>query len=141
MHSLGGRQCEILARVNGDIILSAAEGGSRSDYFDAKARADFDSTLSEDVVAKTVKAAIELLPGLKNAELIEHRGDLAAYAPGPAHVKPIVGRLPGWENGYFVTAGGLGIQLSVGLGEVMADLIVDGQVPFRARHMMEHLSP
>ncbi len=141
MYSLGCRNCEILARVNGDIILSGPEGGSRSDHFEGMARPDFNATLSADEVEKTVAAAIELLPDLKDAELIEHRGDLVAYAPGPTYVKPIMGRLPDWENAYFATAGGFGIHLSVGMGEIMADLIVDGRVPYHTKQMMEHLSP
>jgi glycine/D-amino acid oxidase-like deaminating enzyme len=141
MHSLGGRSCEILARVNGDIILSGPETGSRDDLFEGMARPDFDATLSADEVEKTLEAAIELLPDLKDAELIEHRGDLAAYAPGPTYVKPIIGRIPDWENGYFATAGGFGIHLSAGIGEVMADLIINGEVPYHAKQMMEHLRP
>jgi glycine/D-amino acid oxidase-like deaminating enzyme len=97
--------------------------------------------LSADYVDQTVEAAIELLPDLKDAELIEHRGDLAAYIPGPTYVKPILGRLPDWENGYFATAGGFGIHLSVGIGEIMADLIIDGEAPYHAKQMMERLSP
>jgi glycine oxidase len=141
MHSLGGRDCEILARVGGDIILSGPEGGTRADHFEGMARPDFDATLSADEVEKTVAAAIELLPDLKDAELIEHRGDLAAYALGPTYVKPILGRLPDWENCYFATAGGFGIHLSVGMGEIMADLIIDGKVPYHVKQMMEHICP
>jgi glycine/D-amino acid oxidase-like deaminating enzyme len=141
MHSLGSRDCEILARVNGDIILSGPESGSRDEQFEGAARPDFDATLSPDYVEQTVAAAIELLPDLKDAELIEHRGDLAAYIPGPTYVKPILGRLPDWGNAYFATAGGFGIHLSVGMGEIMADLIVDGQAPYHVKQMMEHIRP
>ena len=141
MHSLGGRSCEILARVNGDIILSGPERGSRDDQFEGMARPDFDATLSEDEVERTLEAAIELLPDLKDAELIEHRGDLAAYAPGPTYVKPILGRLPDWENGYFATAGGFGIHLSAGIGEIMADLVIGGEAPYHVKQMMEHIRP
>ena len=141
MHSLGGRSCEILARVNGDIILSGPESGSRSEQFEGMARPDFDATLSEDEVEKILEAAIDLLPSLKDAELIEHRGDVVAYAPGPTYVKPILGRLPDWENGYFATAGGFGIHLSVGMGEIMADLIINGEVPYHVKQMMEHIRP
>lgn len=143
MHSLGGRQCEILARVSGDIILSTTEGesGTRDDHFKKMARPDFDASLSEDILEPTLKAAIDLLPDLKDAELIEHRGDLVGYAPGPTYVKPLLGGLPGWDNGYFATAGGFGIQLSVGMGEIMADLIIDGQAPYFAKQMMERIRP
>ena len=46
------------------------------------------------------------------------------------------------ENGYVATRfGGMGINMSVGVGEVMADLIVDGDVSFAVKKMIEHLSP
>ena len=77
-----------------------------------------------------------------DAGLIEHRGDLLGCAPEPPYNKPVLGRLPDWENGYVATNfGGLGICLSPGVGQIMADLISDGEVPFRARQLMEQLSP
>jgi hypothetical protein len=86
---------------------------------------------------------MRLLPDLlEGAELVEHRGDLLAYGPEPYYHKPVMGRLPGVDNGYIATRfGALGIQMSVGAGEVMADLIADGKVPFRAKQMLEYLSP
>ncbi|MHC4744111.1 MAG: hypothetical protein ACYS8Z_19510, partial [Planctomycetota bacterium] len=57
------------------------------------------------------------------------------------YVKPIIGRIPDWENGYFATAGGFGIHLSAGIGEVMADLIINGEAPYHAKQMMEHIQP
>ncbi len=47
-----------------------------------------------------------------------------------------------WENGYIASRfGGMGIHMSVGAGEVMADLIVDSEVAFGVKKMIEHLSP
>jgi glycine/D-amino acid oxidase-like deaminating enzyme len=140
-HSLGGRHGEILSRVNGDIILSASEAGSGSEFFETMARPDFDATLSEGLVDRTLQAAIEMLPILKDAQFIEHRGDLLAYSPGPVYNKPALGRLPDWENGYIATEGSNGIHLSVGAGQILADLIVDGQVPCDAKQMLEHIRP
>jgi hypothetical protein len=31
--------------------------------------------------------------------------------------------------------------MSVGVGEIMAELIADGQVSYRVKNMMKHLSP
>jgi glycine/D-amino acid oxidase-like deaminating enzyme len=134
---------EILSRVNGDIILAGAGGRTQAEYFRSKARPDFDSSLSEEVKNMNIEAAMRLLPDLlEGAELVEHRGDLLAYGPEPYYHKPVMGRLPGVDNGYIATRfGALGIQMSVGAGEVMADLIADGKVPFRAKQMLEYLSP
>ncbi len=85
---------------------------------------------------------MKLLPDLlETAEFVEHRGDLLAYGPSPFYQKPVLGRLQGWGNGYIASRfGGMGINMSVGAGEVMADLIVDGEVPFGVKNMIEHLS-
>ena len=140
-HSLGGRRCEILSRINGDITLAASEDASRFDFFDGKVRSDLDATLSEDFVERTLEAAIEILPDLKDAQLIEHRGDLLAHGPSPLYNKPALGRLPDWENGYIATEASNGIHLSVGMGQVLADLIIDGHVSCDARQMLEHIRP
>ena len=140
-HSIGGRRCEILSRVNGDITVSGSEGASRFDFFDGKVRPDFDATLSEDAVENALEAAIEILPDLKDAELIEHRGDLLAHGPSPLYNKPALGRLPDWENAYMATEASNGIHLSVGMGQVLADLIIDGQVPCDIEQMLEHIRP
>lgn len=141
LHSLAGG-VEILAKVNGDIILATGEIESVEQYFTSKARPDFDAGLSEEVRSKNIEAALELLPELEHARLIEHRGDLLAYGAGPYYHKPVVGRFPRCKNGYIATAfGGMGIHLSAGVGEVMADLILEGDTPYRVQCLLEHLSP
>jgi glycine oxidase len=133
----------ILARVDGDVVLASAEAETQKEYFDLKTRTDFNTPLSEDVKMKNIEAAMDMLPGLlDDADLVEHRGDLLAYGPAPYYHKPVMGRLPGWENGYIATRyGAFGIVMSVGAGEIMADFILDGRVPFHAKQMMKHLSP
>jgi glycine oxidase len=141
LHSLAGG-VEILARVNGDIILATGEIQSVEHYFSSKARSDFDDSLSEDVKIKNIRAALEILPDLEQFKLIEHRGDLLAYGAEPYYHKPVMGRFPNWQNGYIATAfGGMGIHLSAGAGEVMADLIAEGHSPYRTQCLLEHLSP
>ena len=134
---------EILARVNGDIILAGAGGRTQAEYFRSKIKPDFDISLSEEIKNKNIEAAMRLLPDLlEGAELVEHRGDLLAYGPEPYYHKPVMGRLPGLDNGYIATRfGALGIQMSLGAGEVMADFIADGEAPARAKQMIEYLSP
>jgi glycine/D-amino acid oxidase-like deaminating enzyme len=140
-HSLGGRRVEILSRVNGDITLAGSEDASRFDFFDGKGRPDLDATLSENFVERTLETAIQILPDLKDAELIEHRGDLLAHGPSPLYNKPALGRLPDWENGYIATEASNGIHMSVGIGQVLADLVIDGEVPYHVKQMLDHLRP
>ena len=142
LHSLVGG-VEILARVSGDVVLATAEVDSISQYFESKFRPDFNARLSENIKIKNIEAAINLLPELlEDAELIEHRGDILSYGPDPIYQKPVIGPLPGWQNGYVATRfGGMGMVLSVGTGLIMADLIANNQVPYYARHLLDYLSP
>ena len=142
LHSLVGG-VEILARVSGDVVLATAEVDSVSQYFESKFRPDFNPRLSENIKIKNIETAINLLPELlEDAELIEHRGDILSYGPDPIYQKPVIGPLPGLQNGYVATRfGGMGMVLSVGTGLIMADMIANNQAPYYARHLLEHLSP
>lgn len=138
VHSVAHGHTTVVPLITGDVILA---GGVEGDPF-LHTRDDSYDALSEEVKARILKRAVEVLPGLEEARLIEHRGDLLAFTPGPNPHKPVMGRLPDWENGYVATNfGGMGICLSPGAGQIMADLISDGEVPFRARRLMEQLSP
>jgi len=138
VHSVAHGHSTIVPLITGDVVLA---GGGEGDPFLDK-RDDCYDTLSEEVKARILRRAVEVLPGLEEARLVEHRGDLLAYTPGPNPHKPVVGRLPGWENGYVATNfGGMGICLSPGVGQIMADLISEDEVPFRARRLMEQLRP
>ena len=138
LHSIAHGPRTIVSRLTGDLILA---GGDDASWF-FKTRDDFEYILSDDLKNQIMQGAINVSSDLEDSELIEHRGDLLAFSPGPNYHKPVLGRLPEWDNGYIATRfGGLGIMLSPGVGQVMADLIADGEVPYRAKHMMEHLSP
>jgi len=75
--------------------------------------------------------------------LIEHRGDFEGWAPAPNNIQPVIGRLQEWDNAYIAARfGTLGMMLSLGAGQVMADLIIgEGRIPDRVKNMMEVLSP
>ena len=116
MHSLHGRAhhdfgyVEIVRKVNGELILASAEVMTPQEYWDLKARPSLGDGLNEEVKRINIAAAVSLLPGLEEARLVTHRGDLLAYGPAPNYHQPIMGRLPEWENGFVATGfGGLGI--------------------------------
>jgi len=141
MHSIYGH-VEIVRKVNGEIILATAELKSARHYWESKTRNDLDDSLSEGLQEENLLAAVRLLPDLEEARLKTHRGDLLAYGPDPDFHRPIMGKLPEWENGFVATGfGGLGINMSSTAGCVMADMISEGQVPFRYQSMMDHLRP
>lgn len=133
----------IIPKVDGDLILAFAEYTSAQHFFDAARRDDFDSSLTDMARNMNVEAAMNLLPDLlAEAELVEHRGDLTAYGPRPVFAKPLLGRFREWENGYIASRfGGQGIQMSVGAGEAMADLIVHSEPAFGVKKMFESLMP
>ncbi len=136
LHTISHRHCSIIPKVSGDAILASRHRMTRRE------ENDFDSNLRSDLIEKTFADVTDILPGLEQAKVIEHRGDLLACAPDMPFNKPLMGRFPDWENGYIATQfGGLGICLSPGAGQIMADLIADGQVPFRVRNVMQCLGP
>jgi glycine oxidase len=125
----------IIPKVNGEVILSRYVGS-------ISARDDFDDSLTEELRLRTVSGCAEVLPELREAKLLEHRGDLLALRASPPYQKPTLGRLPQWENGYLATHfAGLGINMSPAAGELMAELIATGRRPLRAAQVLAHLAP
>jgi glycine oxidase len=136
LHTLGAGDYWILPKKNGEVIL--AKYGA-DDFID---RPDFDASLSEEMKMDVVKGVARILPALENATIVEHRGDLLAMAPTPPYQKPVMGRLPKWQNGYVAARfGGDGVCMSPATGELMAELIDTGNAPLRARRMFERLAP
>lgn len=136
LHTLGAGDFWILPKKNGEVIL--AKYGAE-DFID---RPDFDASLSEEMKMAALNGVARILPALEDARIVEHRGDLLAMAPTPPYQKPVMGRLPGWQNGYIAARfGGDGVCMSPATGELMAELIDTGKVPLRARRMFERLAP
>jgi glycine oxidase len=136
LHTLGAGDLWILPKKNGEVIL--AKYGA-DDFID---RPNFDASLSEEMKLEVVKGVARILPALEDATIVEHRGDLLAMAPTPPYQKPVMGRLPEWQNGYIASRfGGDGVCMSPATGELMAELIDTGKVPLRARRMFERISP
>jgi len=136
LHTLGAADYWILPKKNGEVIV--AKYGPE-DFID---RPDFDASLTEEVKLEIVKGVAGILPALEDATIVEHRGDLLAMAPTPPYQKPVMGRLPGWQNGYIASRfGGDGVCMSPAVGELMAELIDTGKEPLRARRMFERLAP
>jgi len=125
----------IVPKVGGDVILGHAG------LADLQAGVDVSLTTDEAKMVLLNDAA-ELLPSLGEAKLVEQRGDLECWSPPPHRIRPVLGRLPAWENVYVATRfGTLGMMMSLGTGRVMADLILGGgRAPVRFRHLLEVLA-
>jgi len=136
LHTLGAENFWILPKKNGEVILATY---GAADFID---RPNFDASLSEEVKLNVVKGVTRILPALEDATIVEHRGDLLAMAPTPPYQKPVMGRLPKWQNAYIASRfGGDGVCMSPATGELMAELIDTGKTPLRARRMFERLAP
>jgi glycine/D-amino acid oxidase-like deaminating enzyme len=126
----------IVPHANGEVILGhAAEADLQPDLEG--------SIITEEAKTTILSDAIDLLPSLSEAKLIEQRGDFEGWAPPPNSSQPVIGRLPEWDNAYVAARFGTqGQILSLGAGQCMADLIAtEGKVPLRIKNMMEVLSP
>jgi len=124
----------IIPKVNGTVILHGFKDWPHL-------QPEFDSSLTEEAKTAAMAAGISLLPRLEEAKIVEHRGDLEGWAPN--RMQPVLGRLPELDNAYIAARmGTFGMMLSLGVGQVMADLIIaGGRVPDRIKTMMEFLSP
>ena len=126
----------IVPKVSGDVILGHAGLADLQTSFDV-------SLTTEALKMKLLDEAVDLLPTLSDAKLVEQRGDFEAWSPPPKRIQPVLGRHPEWENAYIATRfGTLGMMMSPGTGRVMADLIIaGGRPPARFKNMLEVLSP
>jgi glycine oxidase len=77
-----------------------------------------------------------MAPSVVSAPIVNHTACLRPVTPDGI---PIVGRLPGWDNLYLASgAGRKGILWSVGMSQVAADLITQGETEISGA---EFLSP
>lgn len=123
-------------KVNGNVLLGLS---GLPDM-----QSDFSGSLTtEEAKAEILDDALELLPMLKEAKLVEHRGDFEGWAPPPNNIQPVIGQLPEWENVYIAARfGTLGMIMSLGTGQALADLVLaGGRIPDRIRTMLDILSP
>lgn len=134
--ALRGPKVGIVPKPNGEVILGI------SGQADLQTEYEVNQTTPE-MGNEILEAAIEVLPLLTEAKLVEHRGDLECWSPPPHNVQPLIGLLPDWENAYLATGFGTeGIEMSLGTGQVMSELIINGgRMPNRFRTMLESLSP
>ena len=87
-------------------------------------RVGFDRNPSEKARVESLRLAKNLMPAMKDAELVLHTACLRPLSPD---WMPIIGNAPGWDNAYLATgAGKKGILISPGMGKAVADLITTG---------------
>jgi glycine oxidase len=137
LHGIDSTRVSIVPKMNGDVIIGGIGGIT-------PVQQGFNGSLTTaDAAVALTENAVGMLPRFRDATLIEQRGDLEAWGVPPYNIQPVLGRLPEWDNVYVATRmGGLGITLSLGVGRVMADLIIaGGRVPDHIKTLIETLSP
>ncbi len=131
-YRLLGDRVAVIPKVDGTVILGRT---GAHDVVHEKV-VNFDDSPTEEAKTSIINAAVDLLPGLGESRLIEHRAGLEAWQPDGG--LPMLGRLPGWNNVYIATwLATWGIQWSPAVGRVMADLIIKGDTD----ESIEALSP
>ncbi len=110
-----------------------------------EAAAGFDHRATADGLLQLLRECLRTAPGMAQATVAEVRVGLR---PASLDGLPVVGRLPGWSNGYAATGHGaegllLGpfsarILAEQMLGTVAGGAVLDTDVP---RHLLERWSP
>ncbi|HTX54896.1 MAG TPA: FAD-dependent oxidoreductase [Candidatus Baltobacteraceae bacterium] len=125
----------IVPKVGGDVILGHAGLSDLQTNFDV-------SLTTEDAKLMMLNDAMELLPSMGEAKLVEQRGDFECWSPPPNRIRPVLGLLPDWDNVYLATRfGTLGMMMSLGAGRILSELILHGKPPERFRRLLAELSP
>ncbi len=124
----------IIPEIDNKVILHSFEGWP-------DLATGLDCSLTEENKLSAIEIATELFPEIEKGSVVEHRGDLEAWAP-VLRMQPVLGRHPAWENAYLASRfGTFGFALSLSAGELMADLIVGGgRGPYRVERLLEFLS-
>ncbi|EFH85678.1 glycine oxidase ThiO [Ktedonobacter racemifer] len=92
-----------------------------------KAHVGFDTSVSSGGILHLLTVATRLLPDLTTSSI--HR-TWAGLRPKTPRSKPIIGRVPHWNNVLVASGhGGFGITLSILTGEVITELIVTNKTP------------
>jgi glycine oxidase len=87
----------------------------------------FDKSNTAGGIASLLASAIQLIPKLEHAEIVDIWSGLR---PWSRDSYPILGRAPGWENVILATGHGPGgFELSAITGKTIAELISSGQTP------------
>jgi glycine oxidase len=118
------RRGHLISMLDG--TLSVGSTGGR-DYDDRAAYQgiEVDSQPTETALMELMQRAVDVLPGLQNAQIVER---LAGSRPLSGDLRPIIGPAPGVEGAVLATGHTTkGIHLGPLTGALVADYLVDGQ--------------
>ena len=113
----------MISRMDGYLSVGST-GGRDYDQRDLFGGEEFDRIPTENAKIELLQRAIDVMPALEGAELVEQ---LAGSRPLSPDTKPIIGPVPGW-SGVFLATGHTtkGIHLGPITGRIIKDWLVDG---------------
>ncbi len=113
----------MISRIDG-LTSVGSTGGRDYDQKEIFLGEEFDRQPTENARLELLQRAIDVLPDLERAELVQQ---LAGSRPLSPDSKPIIGPVPGWE-GVFLATGHTtkGIHLGPITGRIIADYICSG---------------
>ena len=113
----------MISRMDG-LLSVGSTGGRDYDERELFGGEEFDRKPSESARLELLQRAIDVFPGLEDAELVEQ---LAGSRPLSPDTKPIIGPVPGWD-GVLIATGHTtkGIHLGPITGRMISEWYVDG---------------
>lgn len=115
-HILFGEGVYLAPRLDETVVIGATTD-----------EAGFDTRVTEEKIAFLLASAHRLVPALQACSLVRA---WAGLRPRTADSRPILGRVPRWENVVLSTGhGAFGITLSPLSGLAMTELLMTGQTP------------
>jgi len=126
----------MISRLDGFVSVGST-GGRDYDEKDLFLGEEFDRQPTETARIELMQRAIDVLPALEDAELVQQ---LAGSRPLSPDGRPIIGQAPGWEGIVLATGHGTkGIHLGPVTGRTVAEYILGGcgRVP----ELLEIFSP
>ena len=113
-YSIFHNSAYVLPKPGGDLLLGTTDED-----------VGFNNTPTEDAKNLIMEAALRLAPSLLDVEVRYITACLRAYSSDGL---PILGKIPGWEGGYFATGHGhKGITLALITGNAIADHVANGE--------------
>ena len=115
----------MISRLDG-LLSVGSTGGRDYDQQESHLGVDYDRQPTEAARIELLNRAVDVLPDLTNAELVQQ---LAGSRPLSPDSKPIIGPVPGWEGIYLATGHTTkGIHLGPITGRIIADYICPGDI-------------
>lgn len=113
----------MISRLDG-LLSVGSTGGRDYDHADLFLGEQFDRQPTEGARIELLNRAMDVLPALEDAELVQQ---LAGSRPLSPDRRPIIGPVPGWDNVVLATGHGTkGIHLGPVTGKTVAQFVLSG---------------